>query len=186
MSKYVGVIAEDISDVDVINEIIAKVTNRNNFKIKKFIGHGRGKVLGKCHDWARNLKIKKCTLLIIIHDLDTNNLATLRKELGQALSPSPIVNNIIVIPIREIEAWLLADHLAINKTFGIKLNKVPNPESIIRPKEHLKRLVYLKSMKRKIYINSAHNKKIAANATLKNFSRCKSFIPLNDFLVNVF
>jgi hypothetical protein len=182
MSTLVGVIAEDLSDVEVIEEIIAKKKNRRLFKIKKFAGHGCGKIRAKCKDWAYNLRIQQCTLLILIHDLDENNLRELRDEIEDTLKPSPITKYIIVIPIREIEAWLLADHEAINKTFGLKLKKIPNPEAIRRPKEHLRDLVYLRSSKRKIYVNTIHNRKIAAKANLKQLKRCNSFTPLNDFI----
>lgn len=182
MSIFIGVIAEDISDVDVIEEIIAKKRKRNYFKIKKFVGHGCGKVRSKCRDWASNLRIQRCALLIVMHDLDENNLDELRAELQNALCPSPIAKHIIVIPIREIEAWLLADHHAINKTFGLHLKKITNPEEIRRPKERLRDLVYLKSNKSKVYVNTIHNRRIAANASLKELGRCSSFVPLNDFL----
>jgi hypothetical protein len=182
MSTLVGVIAEDLSDVEVIEEIIAKRRKRHLFKIKKFVGHSCGKVRAKCHDWARNLRIQQCTLLILVHDLDENNLNELKAEIECALRPSPIAKHVIVIPIREIEAWLLSDHDAINKTFGLKLKKIPNPEAIRRPKEHLRDLIYLRSCKRKIYVNTVHNRLIAANASLKQLNRCSSFVPLNDFL----
>jgi hypothetical protein len=182
MSIYIGVIAEDNSDVEVIEEIIAKKKSRHLFKLKKFVGHSCGKVRTKCHEWACILSIQKCSILILLHDLDENAVSDLRREIEEKLRPSPIATHIIVIPVREIEAWLLADHEAINKTFGLSLKKIPNPESIRRPKEHLRDLVYLRSQKRRVYLNTAHNGKIAAKATLKQLSRCSSFVPLNDFL----
>jgi hypothetical protein len=186
MSMIVGVIAEDNSDVDVLEEIIAKVTTRNRFKIKKFVGFGCGKIRGKCRDWAYNLGMQRCALLILIHDLDENDLALLRRELDEALQPSPIANHIIIIPVRELEAWLLADHEAINKTFNLKIKKIANPEAIRRPKERLRDIVYLRSNKRRTYINTIHNKRIASQASLRKMARCKSFIPLQDFLETMF
>lgn len=184
MSILIGVIAEDKSDVDVIEEIIAKKRPRNRFKVRKFVGHSCGKVRTKCREWAKNLQMQKCTLLIVVHDLDENNINDLRTQLEAILQPSPIADHIIVIPIREIEAWLLADHSAINKTFGLKLKRIANPESIRRPKERLRDLVYLRSNKRKVYANTIHNKRIAANASVREFARCSSFVPLNQFLNN--
>ena len=182
MSTYIGVIAEDNSDVEVIEEIIAKKKSRHSFKIKKFVGHSCGKVRTKCHEWARILSIQNCSILILLHDLDENLVDDLRQDLEQKLQPSPIASHIIAIPVREIKAWLLADHEAVNKTFGLSLKKIPNPESIRRPKEYLRDLVYLRSQKRRVYINTAHNGKIAGKSTLRQLCRCQSFVPLNDFL----
>ena len=184
MSIYVGIIAEETNDVDVIEEIIAKIKRRNLFKVKKFVGHSCGKLRNKCRDWAYNLHIQKCKILILVHDLDENNLGELKASLELSLIPSPIKNYLIVIPVREIEAWLLADHNAINLTFNLKLKKIPNPESIRRPKEYLRDIVYLRSNKKRNYTNTIHNRKIAANAHITMLNRCDSFKPLNKFLRN--
>jgi hypothetical protein len=121
-------------------------------------------------------------LLILVHDLDSANSADLRKALRIALDPCPIETHIIVIPEKEIEAWLLADHEAIGKVMSISLGRVPNPEAIMKPKERLRDLVYTRSRHKIRYINSIHNKEIAEACSLANLRRCKSFRPLEEFL----
>jgi hypothetical protein len=88
-------------------------------------------------------------------------------------------------PVREIEAWLLADRNAIAKTFGFKkpLKKISNPESIMRPKEYLRDLITQKSNGRIVYVNTIHNAKIMQNCEVNNLERCASFVPLEDFIL---
>lgn len=187
--KSIGIIAEDISDVEVLQEIIKKIAGRSQFTIQRFIGNGSGKIKSKCLHWANILKSKKCDFLILIRDLDNNNISALRNELTLALNPSPILDNIIVIPIREIEAWLLADHQAIEKAMNLKkkIGKVANPEALKKPKEHLRDLIYLRSGKSKNYLNTIHNKKIASEINLDLIlARCSSYASLHNFIKSIF
>jgi len=179
----IGIIAEDDSDVDVIRSIISKVTRRK-FGIGKFVGHGCGKLRSKCRAWSGNLRKRGCRVLILVHDLDSGDLGDLGTSLAGALAPCPINPNIIVIPVREIEAWLLADHEAIRKAMNIskQVGKVSNPEGIPRPKEHLRDLISVRSGHKIRYVNSIHNVKIAEACSLSSLRRCSSFRPLEDFL----
>lgn len=184
MTKLLGVIAEDTSDVDVLNIIVRKIA-RKPYSIRRFVGHGCGRIRKQCRGWAQTLKDRGCQLLVIVHDLDANNLQQLERTLREALGASPIAEHIIVIPVRELEAWLLADHKAIERTFRFKspLGQVANPEGIQRPKERLRDLIYQKSGKRIIYVNTIHNARIAANCAITNLRRCNSFQPLERFVV---
>ena len=185
MSNSIGVIAEDNSDVDVVDELIKKIVPRNTYSIKRFVGHGCGKIQGKCFQWARNLKTRGCSTLIVVHDLDDKILAELQTQLRQALNICPIPKHIIVIPIREIEAWLLSDNLAIQRAMNLR-NKVPriaDPSSVVDPKSKLEEIVHLRSGKTKRYLNSVHNQKIAAELDLANVRRCTSFLPLENFVL---
>jgi hypothetical protein len=184
MTKLVGVIAEDISDVDVVKVIIKKIAHKK-FGIKYFVGHGCGRLRNKGRAWAQALKERGCQLLVLIHDLDANRVDQLLSAIRQALDPSPIEEHVIVIPVRELEAWLLADHKAIEKTFKFKktLKKIANPEAIQHPKEYLRDLISQRSERRIIYVNTAHNEKIAENCAISSLERCASFKPLEDFIV---
>jgi hypothetical protein len=156
----VGIIAEDHSDVDVVAALIRKV-GRKPFQVRQIVGNGCGKIIGKCRAWATNLQNQGCRYLFVVHDLDTRILDSLRSDLVSALVPFPFSFYLIVIPVREIEAWLLADHVAIEKAMKIKetLKAISNPEAIQRPKEYLADLVYRKSKHKKRYVNAVHNVK---------------------------
>ena len=184
MNIPVGIIAEDKSDVDVIDVIIGKSTTAR-YSTKSFVGNGCGRIRNKCREWAQNLCERGCRLLILVHDLDTNSERELRRALEQALGHSPTQQSIIVIPVREIEAWLLSDHNAIRAALNLRraVKKIPNPESIARPKEYLRDLVYRISEKKTTYLNTIHNAKIARASEVSNFRRCESFQPLEDFIL---
>jgi len=184
MTARVGIIAEDDSDVDVVRAIIG--LHVKGIGIDKAVGKGCGKIQGKCRAWATDLKARGCNRLILLHDLDDKVLAALKTALTQALGNSPIQSHVIVVPVREIEAWLLADHNAIKTGLKLKNNikMVSNPESINRPKEHLRDLIFKASEKKLRYLNRTHNKKIAAACSLASLRRCQSFIPLDNFIAN--
>jgi hypothetical protein len=59
----------------------------------------------------------------------------------------------------------------------------PNPEELIDPKKKIGDVVYLRSGKTKRYLNSAHNRKIAAELDLANVRKCSSFLPLEEFVL---
>jgi Domain of unknown function (DUF4276) len=180
--RPVGIIAEDDSDIQVLSSLIDKIV-QSHVPIKPAKGSGCGNIVSKCHAWAQNLKERGCRYLLLVQDLDDGPLDTLMRRLTSALRPSPITCHIIIIPVREIEAWLLADHEAIHR--AMKLNKAlrqtPNPEAIPEPKEYLSDLIYRNS-DRKRYINTLDNRKIAAECQIENLRRCPSFVPFVEFI----
>lgn len=182
MAKKIGVIAEDKSDVEVVTEILAKYIARNTFSVKQFVGNGCGKVKQKCDSWSRLLFKGGCEHVLLLHDLDRNNEAKLRKSLEKKLPQKDFPNSLIVIPIEELEAWLLSDAEAIRQVFSLpKLPKrITNCESVNSPKEHLAEMVW--SIGRKRYVNTIHNKKISEKISLENLNRCPSFAGLDKYL----
>jgi hypothetical protein len=184
MNIRIGVIAEDDGDVGVLAVMFTKISPSKKFAVKKFVGHGCGRIASKCHNWARNLKIQGCHALVVMHDLDNRNIQTLHEQLISALQPSPIPRHIVIIPIRELEAWLLSDAAAIQNALNLKNRpaRVANPEAIMDAKRHLKEIVFLKSEKTKRFISTVHNVLIARKLNLKEVRRCSSFQPLEDFI----
>lgn len=183
MAIKLGVIAEDLSDVAVAEILVQKLA-RKSFQIKQFVGRGCGKIASKCSSWADTLEKQGCTLLLVLHDLDERNETDLARKLANSLHPSPIQRHVIVIPVKELEAWLLADHDAITRALKLKkaVGKVSNPQAVRRPKEKLRDLIYLKSEKRITYVNTIHNVKIAECLSIRNLtSRCPSFVPFSKF-----
>lgn len=182
MARRLGIIAEDESDVGVVTEIARKIATRN-FSVRRFVGHGCGKIRGKCRAWTIALRGKGCDALILLHDLDQAAQAELHRDLEAALQPSAIAHYVIVIPVRELEAWLLADPEAIQRAVNAKkaVKPVANPQAILRPKEYLRDLVE-RITGRPIYINTVHNLRIAERVRIANLRRCSSFIPLEQFI----
>ena len=178
----IGIIAEESSDVDVLYELTCKLIMESSFSFKKFVGHGCGKLRKKCTSWAENLLRRGCSHLVIIHDLDNNNEEELRDELTCLVQNVCFDGYIILIPIREIEAWLLTDANALKAVFKMpKLPRLPSsPEILIDPKEKLRDIVWKNSRRR--YLNTIHNRQIAAESKISKMNVCRSFQPFPKFI----
>jgi hypothetical protein len=178
----IGIIAEDISDVKVIKQFTRKIVRPKRIGFNRFIGNGCGKIRRKCCPWAEILVRQGCLWIVVVHDLDTNEEKPLRQELESAVAGVNAYATIVLIPVREIEAWLLFDPNAIASAF--RENKVPrlprNPESLIDPKKVLSDLVW--KTYRKQYLNTVHNEKIAMNVDVFSLNKAKSFAPYPAFL----
>lgn len=173
----VGIIAEDASDVEVLVSIMSKLVDSSSYSTKKFVGHGCGTLRRKCNAWAKNLLRRGCTCLVIIHDLDDNVETELRQELEELLADVQCGNMLVLIPVREIEAWLLTDANALKSVFNMsRLPKLPgDPESLPDPKRTLRDIV--RKMTNKQYANTIHNKKIAESIAISKMKKCHSFRP---------
>jgi len=182
MAVKIGIIAEEHNDIDVIYQFTCKLTPENSFSFSTFVAHGCGRLRNKCQAWSHNLIRRGCTHLVVIHDLDDKDQDSLRLELENSVRDTACSGRIILIPVFEIEAWLLSDPLALQQTFNMKkAPKIPqNPETIRHPKEYLRDIVWKDSKKR--YINTIHNKKIASILRIDKISICSSFTPYPAFV----
>lgn len=173
----IGIIAEDDSDVGVLREITLTLLKPHAVGFSRFVGDGCGKLRRKCGAWARILVQQGCPWIIVVHDLDVWNEKQLRAQLTKAIAPARTRANVVLIPKREIEAWLLYDGRAIAEAFSE--NERPhlpgNPESLSDPKKYLGDLVWRKYRKR--YLNTVHNPKIAKHIDVSLLKRSGSFAP---------
>ena len=176
-----GIIAEDDSDVAVLREITSALLRPHRVGFKRFVGNGCGKLKRKCGAWAKNLVDQGCTWVVVVHDLDMNDERKLRSELTRAIAPSGARASIVLIPKREIEAWLLYDASAIAAALRERqLPRLPgDPETVVDPKEHLRDLIWRKY--RKEYLNTVHNPMIAKHIALSLLRKSGSFAPHFSF-----
>lgn len=181
----IGVIAEENNDVEVLYELTSKLVAKNSFSFSRFVGHGCGKVRRKCEAWANNLLTRGCSVLVVIHDLDKRNELELRTTLETQVRASGFPQSVVLIPVQEIEAWLLSDPKAIQQVFRMrKVPRVPSrPERIPDPKEFLSRLVSANSQSH--YLNTVHNRKIASALTIDALDCCPSFWRYPKFLADI-
>jgi len=187
-SIKIGLIAEDQTDYEVLNIFTCKLIEESKFKFLHHFGHGCGKLKKKCAAWAKNLVDRGCNHIVVMHDLDDNKEKVLRKSIEEKIRNINCINRLILIPIFEVEAWLLSDSNALTKTFKIQNNikdQINNPETIKDPKKHIGELVRKNCNIR--YVNSIHNKKIAQEICIDELSRkCRSFKPFQDFINRCF
>lgn len=186
-NPLVGIIAEDDSDVDSIKTLIHRISGNDLIGTKHFVGKGCGKINRKSNLWASNLKEKGCSLLILVHDLDNNDLKELEKKILSAIKPCPFDKYLICIPIQELEAWLLSDPDAIKSVFNLK--KTPKitgfPYDINNPKEFLRNIIKKTSNNEIIYLNTKHNSKISQAISIdKVKEKNPSFITFYKFVVD--
>jgi len=182
MSLKIGIIAEEQNDIDVLYQLTCKLVKENSFSFSKFIGHGCGKLRHKCKAWAKVLICRGCSHLVVMHDLDEGNEASLREELESSISDLAFNGSLVLIPVHEVESWLLCDATAIRKVFSMtRQPRVPvRPERILKAKEYLRDLVW--KMNKKRYVNTIHNEKIASEMQIEALQACKSFIPYPTFV----
>ena len=176
-----GIIAEDDSDVAVVIALTLGLLKPRTIGFKKFVGGGCGKLRRKCDAWARNLVERDCSWIIVVHDLDENNEQYLRDRLTASVFPAGAQANVVLIPKREIEAWLLYDARAIATAFRQKpLLPLPgNPENLRDPKKHLSDLIWKRY--HKVYLNTLHNALIAQKINVALLRRSRSFAPHIEF-----
>lgn len=180
-----GVIAEGDSDVAVIREITLSLLKPHKLKFKQFVGDGCGKLRRKCAAWARNLVLQGCHWVIVVHDLDTYDETALRIQLSRAVANAGAKNTVVLIPKREIEAWLLYDGKAIAGAFReSKPPKLPgDPELLPDPKEYLREIVWKQYEKQ--YLNTVHNHRIAKLLNVSRLKKSASFSPHPAFIAGV-
>lgn len=133
------ILAEDDSDADTIACIVRRRVHAGaSIKKKGYDGCG-----ALCRKGARDIiqfATKGANRIIVCHDADSNPPSAIReKVLNKIIRPSGYSGiACVVVPVEEIEAWIIADEQAVNAvipTFTFKAQ--PNPENIPRPKEWL-------------------------------------------------
>lgn len=181
----IGIIAEDLSDFEVLRTLTRRMLLPHEVGFSRFVGHGCGKLRRKCRAWAEILVRKGCSFIVVVHDLDRNDRRILRRQLEDAVAGLSAQGTIVLIPMAEIEAWLLYDNQALGKAFRrTKCPKLPgNPESLPDPKSTLARLVW-RIYKRR-YVTTLHNARIAEHVRIALLKRATSFAPYRPFIKRV-
>ena len=176
-----GVIAEDDSDVDMVRMVTLSLLRPRVVGFKRFVGNGCGKLRRKCGAWAKILVQQGCQWVVVVHDLDERNETQLRAELANALRPAMASASVVLLPKREIEAWLLYDARAIAAAYRERQQpRLPgNPESLSDPKRHLGDLIWRSY--RKNYLHTIHNARIAMHIDMRQLTSCPSFAPHIEF-----
>lgn len=177
----IGVIAEDRSDVEVMRLITVKIIPDNTFSMAHYVGRGCAKIRSKCEKWVQQLECRGCDRTVVVHDLDEEDEAELRATLEKLARSGASNPWLVLIPVREIEAWLLTDMAAVRE--GLKLRKEPkaiaNPEGIRDPKAKLQEIARRQG---KTYVNTIHNPKIAEHVSLQRLQSLNSFAAYPAFV----
>ncbi|MCX8489818.1 MAG: hypothetical protein ORN54_01990 [Cyclobacteriaceae bacterium] len=101
---------------------------------------GNGNLLPKnIERYTQILKDKGATNIIILTDLDKDQCVTLTKN---RIDPSS--DYVVVVTIKEVEAWFLADNQAMKDLLSDQDFMIENPEIIENPFQEIRRLRVVK------------------------------------------
>lgn len=182
-----GILAEDDSDIQTLKVIIRRLADDKTIPIRGKGFSGCGKLLKDGWKYLKSLPSLNCSRFIFAHDADQRNYREVQRQLFDSIiKPSGLRTSIcLLIPVQEIEAWMLADLAAASNIFpGWTPKSVPNPESISSPQEYLEKLSRLGGGRPR-FSHAVHNEKLAKHIDLLKVSKhCPSFRPLEDFVKN--
>jgi Domain of unknown function (DUF4276) len=181
-----AIIAEDKSDVETLTALIRLIAGSQSIPIK---GKGYGGCAEMLRKGARQIRAfhdaGSCQRFVICYDSDRASPDARHKELiDKVIVPSNVnAPMCALIPIQEIEAWILADVKAVTKiiTGWVPDKNIGNPEDIVDPKEYLEKMS--RQNQRPRYSHAVHNAKIARHLDVELVhNKCPSFRPLYEMV----
>jgi Domain of unknown function (DUF4276) len=179
-----AVLAEDHSDVESLIVLIKRISGIHNQKILRKGFGGCGELRRKACRVLEQLSKQGGTRFVICHDADRSDPAEIRAVVRAALRDDRCarLNYEVVIPIQELEAWIIADESAIARVIpSVSIPSIRRPESLESPKEWLVRQSRVQGSKPR-YVPAIHNAKVASFIDLAKLEqKCPSFIPLKEF-----
>jgi hypothetical protein len=179
-----GILGEHASDTATLKVLVRRLAGAP-VKIK---GKGYSGCAEMLRKGARQLRLFQnlgYSRFIVCHDADGPDPAPAREKVAsKIIRPSGIRTDCcIVVPVQELEAWILADIECAVKIFpSWKPAAIDNPERIENPKEYLERLSR-DSRQKSRYSHATHNEHMAKYLNLENIRhKCPSFRELTKFV----
>lgn len=181
-----GVLGEDQSDGSVLQCLIRRIGKDTSIRVKPKGYGSKGGVLTKGHRDIKGLLDLGWKFFVVCLDADgpddTQTMADIRDKV---IMPSGVENDACcVVPIQELEAWILADIAAVTQVFTSWVNpkEITNPEKIDSPKEYLEGQSKGANNKPR-YSHATHNEKVAAHLNLDVvYRKCPSFRVFDIFV----
>jgi hypothetical protein len=183
-----GIFGEDQSDFDTLKAIVRKLKADNGIIVKGKGFDGGGNLVKGCWRPLKQLHVEGFRRFIVCHDADNREPDEVRRDITErVIKPAglgPDAVHFIAVPVRAIEAWILADIESASQKFrSWKPAEVRNPESLTKPKETLVAMSREgKSNPR--YNHVTDNPKMIEYLNLARIAdKCKSFRLLQDFVL---
>jgi hypothetical protein len=183
----IGILAEDRSDAEALKVIVRRLSSKSNLRVVAKGFGGCGELCRKAGAFLNDFAAQGIEKVIICHDADGPDAAPVEAKVRAILREKGIsldASKKIIIPVQELEAWIMADETAIATVIPtFKLNAVSQPEMRASPKEWLVR-ESMRGRSRPLYIPTAHNHRVAAHLDFQKVStKCPSFAPLRKFVL---
>lgn len=182
----IGILGEDDSDALTLKCLVKRLLRNERASIKPKGFGSQGELLKKGANHIATMRNLGCTHFVVCADADGHNPAPIREKLFAKIIQTAGLSNeaCCVVPVQEIEAWILADLRAVTNVFSSwKPNETfAQPETVPSPKERLKRLSHAFNRKPR-YDHVTHNEKVAAHLNIEVvYNACPSFQILADFI----
>lgn len=180
-----GVIGEHNSDVATLKVLVRRLAKNDSIQIKTKGYSGCAEMLRKGAQQLSAYCALGCKKLIICYDSDGASVdARIRAVQERIVLPAQLSQPyLVVVPVQELEAWILADIKAVTKVFpSWRPKEIISPELINSPKEHLEKLSR-DSNRIPRYSHATHNERVAQHLNLNTISKkCSSFRDLMKFV----
>jgi hypothetical protein len=186
------ILAEDKSDEDTLKCLVNQIHNEKHpgsLKKPTILTKSYGGLPHLLRKAARDideLHRRGGKKFIICADADGDSSAARRKEVTKKVIKHINCNpsSCIVVPVEEIEAWILADIEKVTQIIPSWIPKpIVNPESISSPKEHIEKISRDPSTRRARYAYCRDNKRMAPLLSLSVVrAKCPSFQYLSAFV----
>jgi len=180
-----AILGEDRSDANTLKTIIRRLLNNDRATIKSKGFSGCGELCRKAASVIRLFARQGASRFVICHDADGPDPQPVREKVHRKIvAPSGIKESCcILVPVQELEAWIIADVAAIQTVIPkFQLKEIRHPENIKNPKEWLVQQSR-RNKSRPLYSTTTYNESVAHYLDLdKVAQKCPSFKPLIEFV----
>lgn len=179
-----AIIGEDDSDVNTVTVLVRRLKKNMHLPIKKKGYSGCAELLRKGAKQLKAYAEVGAKRFIIVHDADGPHTSEVEQKVrDRIIKPCGLSGCMAVIPVQELEAWILADVPAVAHVFERwQPDPIESPELIPSPKEYLERLSK-NAKKRPLYVHAIHNEKVAGHLDISILKRkCPSFVKFAKFV----
>lgn len=182
-----GVIGEDKSDVEVLKQLILRLSPPGRKVAVRTKGYdGCAEMLLKGAKQLQSFERDRCHRFVVCYDSDRDNPEQRLETLMQTVVRPAAVEGPLcaLVPIQEIEAWILADLPAVTHIIPswVPSESFASPENVTDPKHELVRLSR-NQRRRPLYSYVMHNPQVAKFLNLDTlYRKCRSFRPLADLV----
>ncbi len=185
MARY-AVLGEDRSDAETLRVLIRRIAGNERLTVKPKGYDGCGQLLRKGARDLDEFLSQGYDRFVVAYDADRDDpAACLAEALSRVVERSRAASSAccVVVPVEELEAWLLADVAAVTQKWpSWRPDPIANPERVRDPKEHLEKLSR-DSQQRPRYSHAVDNPSLAGLIDLKIVEKkCPSFRVLAEFV----